>query len=171
MGAYRIPDKMKTEVDRQILEMLKEGKTRESISAFVHPIVLVTKPDQSIRICTDFRWIISGTVSDNYPMPKCDDLLREISDSNYISILDCSQGYYQLRMKPKSVIYTSFIAHRGQCEYLVMPFGLKCAGSTFQRVMGQMINNHQDYACAYIDDTSVWSSTWKDQLLHLRNVF
>jgi len=118
-------------VDRQILEMLKEGKIGESISPFVHPIVLVTKPDQSIRICTDFRWINSGTVSDNYPMPRCDDFLRKISDSNYKSILDFSQGYYQLRMKPESVKYNSFMTHRGQYEYLVMPFGLKCAGPLF----------------------------------------
>jgi len=34
-----------------------------------------------------------------------------------------------------------------------------------------MLNNHQDYACVYIDDTSVWSRTWKEHLFHLRNVF
>jgi len=104
-------------------------------------------------------------------MPRADDMLRKMSPATFISSLDCSNGFYQIPMAPESIPLTAFITHRGHFEFTVMPFGLKCAGSTFQRTMDKMLSNHQRYAGAYIDDTSVYSVSWCDHLCHLRNVF
>ena len=57
---YRIPEKFKPEVDRQIHELLKEGKMQSSKSPYVHPIVLVSKPDNSLRLCIDYRCVNAG---------------------------------------------------------------------------------------------------------------
>jgi len=167
---YRIPDKLKPEVDRQIDELLKEGKIIPSNSAFAHPIVLVYKPDKSIRICVDFRHLNEGTINDRYPMARADEVIRKIAPASIITTLDCTSGYYQIPMDPKCVHMTSFITHRNSYSFLYMPFGAKCAGQTFQRVIDNLLKDHQDYALGFIDDISVYSSTWEDHLIHLENV-
>jgi len=91
---YRIPDKLKAEVDKQIEQLLLDGKIQKSTSPYSHPIVCVSKPDGSIRVCCDFRSTNKVTINDMYPMPRADDLIKEISGSTYISNLDCSSGYW-----------------------------------------------------------------------------
>jgi len=167
---YRIPDLLKPEVDRQIEELLKEGKIRPSNSQYAHPIVLVSKPDKSIRMCVDYRYVNSGTMHDGYPMARADDLLRKIAPNNYITTLDCTSGYYQIQMKPESIPMTAFITHRGHYEWNCMGFGLRTAGQTFQRTIDKLLRNHQEYALGYIDDISVFSQNWISHLLHMRKV-
>ena len=167
---YRIPEKLKAEVDRQIDELLKDGKIVPSRSSFAHPIVLVFKPDASIRICVDYRCVNSGTVVDKYPMARADDILRKMAPSTYITTLDCTAGYYQLRMTPESVPLTAFTTHRGIFEFKVMPFGLRCAGQSYQRAIDQMLAPHQEYAAGYIDDVSVFSGDWVTHLIHVQYV-
>jgi len=86
--AYRIPDRLKSEVDSQINELLKDAKIRPSCSPYAHPIVLVYKPDKNIRICNDYRSVNSGTETDRYPMARSDDILRKMARSKYITTLD-----------------------------------------------------------------------------------
>ncbi len=167
---YRIPDILKTEVDKQIDELLKNGKIRPSNSPFAHPIVLVSKPDNSVRICIDFRYVNAGTINDGYPMVRSDDLLRKIAPARYITTLDCTSGYYQIPMETGSIPLTAFITHRGHFECITMPFGLRCASQTFQRTIDKMLMGHQEYAAGYIDDISVYSGDWPSHIQHLKNV-
>ena len=167
---YRIPEKLREEVDRQILQLLQDNKIRPSTSAYAHPLVCVVKPDSSIRLCTDLRYINSGTVNDAYPIPQCEDLLLQISSSSYITSLDCTSGFWQLPMKESDAHKTAFVTHRGLFEWLVMPFGVKTASGSFQRVMDNLLRPHSDYSCAYIDDVAVHSKTWSDHLQHLESV-
>ena len=170
MRSYRIPEKMRPEVDRQIDELLAAGKIRESNSPYAHPIVLVSKPDSSTRLCVDFRWANAQTLSDPYPIPRSDEMLRKIGSSNFITNLDCTSGYYQIPMDPESIPMTAFLTHRSHYENLYMPFGLKTAGSTFQRAMDQLLDRHRSYASAYTNDTCVHSATWDEHLKHLTQV-
>jgi len=159
---YRIPDKLKAEVDKQINQLLLDGKIRKSTSPYSHPIVCVSKPDGSIRVCCDFRSTNKVTINDMYPMSRADDPIKQISGSTYITNLDCSSGYWQVKMNPRDIEKTAFVTHRGHFEWLVMPFGLKCAGDILQ--------DHISYAKAYIDDVAVHDSNWHTHLKHLDNV-
>ena len=167
---YRIPDKLRAEVDLQVSQLLADGRIRKSNSPYAHPIVCVSKPDKSVRLCCDFRHINSGTINDAYPMPRTEDLVNRISSARYISSLDCTAGYWQIPMRPADIPKTAFITHHGLYEWLVMPFGLKTASNSFQRVMDELLREHSDYAGAYIDDTAVFSNTWSDQIRHLDKV-
>ena len=68
MRPYRIPDKLKVEVDKHVDQLFKDGKIRPSASPYTHPIVCVVKPDRSIHLCCDFRHVNSGTINDAYPI-------------------------------------------------------------------------------------------------------
>jgi len=171
MHPYRIPDKLKSEVDRQIDELLRDGKIRPSKSPFAHPILCVAKPNGDIRVCTDMRYVNSGTVNDAYPMPRPEDMLMKVASAKFLTTLDCASGYWQIPVREEDIPKTAFITHRGLYEWLVVPFGLKTAGNTFQRVMDIILAPHIDCAGAYIDDTIVHSGTWKQHLCDLEAVF
>ncbi len=167
---YRIPENLKKEVNRQIEELLVQGKIRPSKSNYAHPIVCVVKKQGDIRLCCDFRDVNSGTIPDAYPMPLIDELLNKISPANFITSLDCTSGYWQIELEEKSIERTAFITDSGLYEWLVLPFGVRSASSTYQRAMNLILKTHKDYACSYIDDASVFSVTWDDHLGHLDRV-
>ena len=164
---YRIPEKLKVEIDRQIDELLEDGLISESTSAWAHPIVCVAKPDNSIRLCVNYVDVNASTIPDKTPMPRIDDLVQEVGKSNFISTLDCTSGYWQIEVHPESRDKTAFITHRGLFHWNVLSFGLKNAGATFQKTINTILKDYRKYACAYIDDTSVHSNTWEEHLVHL----
>src|SRR6266516_1418223 len=164
---YRIPEKLKPEVDKQIDELLAMGKIRASNSPFAHPIVCVAKPDGKIRMCVDLRFINSGTINDKYPTPIGDELLMRISSANVITTLDNSCGYWQIPLREEDCHKTAFTSHRGLYEFLVLPYGLKTASNTFTRVMNDILAPHHDFADAFIDDSAVFSKSWELHISHL----
>ena len=168
--AYRIPDKLKGEVEKQIGELLEDGKIRPSNSPFSHPVVCVSKPDGSIRLCADLRYVNSGTRNLPYPMPQIDYILSKMASASWISCLDCTSGFWQIPMKKEDIYKTAMITHHGLWEWVVMPFGCRTASSSFQRVMDDLLRTHSNYAHAYIDDTGVFSKTWKSHLVHLERI-
>ena len=173
LKAYRVPDRLREGVGKQIDLLLAEGKIRPSHSEFAHPIVCVAKkgnPDD-VRICCDFRYINSGTINDAFPLPDMEALLRKVSASSFITCLDASSGYNQIKMAPEDIYKTGFVCFKGFFEFLVLPFGLKCSGSTFVRVMAEVLKDHSEYAGPFVDDTAVHSLWWRDHLTHLENVF
>ena len=81
-------------------------------------------------------------------MPRSEDLLLNISASSFITTLDCTSGYWQIPMRECDINKTAFVTHRGLYEWLVMPFGVKTASNTFQRVIDELLRNHVEYANA-----------------------
>jgi len=100
---YRLPEKPRSEVDRQIDELLAEDKIRKSVSPFGHPLVCFVKKCGGIRISTDMKVVNSGTINETYPIPRIDEMLKKVSSLKFISLLDCSQGFFQQRIYPKDI--------------------------------------------------------------------
>lgn len=108
MRPYRISNKLKIEVNKQIDQLLHDGKIRPSSSPYAHPIVCVAKPDNSVRVCTDLCYVNSGTINDAYPMRRPEDLLMDISESHVYFTLYCTSGYWQIPMKESDIIKRHF---------------------------------------------------------------
>ncbi|GFU00793.1 retrovirus-related Pol polyprotein from transposon 17.6 [Trichonephila clavipes] len=102
-----------------------------------------------------------------YPMQNAKDLLFEVGQANYITVLDLTRGYWQIPMAEEAKPYTAFVTHHGHYQFCVMPFGMKNAGSTFQKVMDQVLVKHRAYCRSYIDDVAVFSKTWEQHMKHL----
>ncbi|GFT59701.1 retrovirus-related Pol polyprotein from transposon opus [Trichonephila clavipes] len=167
MHPYRIPIALQQEVDRQINELLHLKLIEPSESEWAHPIVCVSKKNGSIRLCVDYRHLNSFTIADAYPMQNAKDLLFEVGQANYITVLDLTKGYWQIPMAEEAKPYTAFVTHHGHYQFCVMPFGMKNAGSTFQKVMDQVLVKHRAYCRSYIDDVAVFSKTWEQHMKHL----
>ena len=168
---YRIPQLFKGEVDRQITQLLADGLIEESNSPWAHPVVCVRKADgKSLRLCCDYRGLNSFSLSDCFPMCQTEDLINQVASAKYITTLDCSSGYWQVPMQEDSKELTAFVTHRGMYQWLRMPFGLKGASATYQRIANKILEPHSDYADAYIDDFAIHSESWKEHLKHLEDV-
>ncbi|GFR62682.1 reverse transcriptase [Elysia marginata] len=130
---YKLPLRSKELVEKEINEMLKLGVIEPSTSAYSSPIVLVNKPDQTVRFCIDFRRLNSITVKDAEPIPYQEELIASFGPSVWFSKLDLTKGYWQIPMEVGSRKYTTFQTPLGLFQFRVMPFGLVNAPATFAR--------------------------------------
>ena len=167
---YRIPEARRKAVQEEVKKMLQLGVIEESHSPWSSPIVIVPKPDGTLRFCNDFRKLNEVSLFDAYPMPRVDELIERLGPAQFISTLDLTKGYWQVPLTPRARPKTAFSTPEGLFQYTVLPFGVHGAPATFQRMMDRILRPHRLYAAAYLDDIIIHSSTWDDHLRHLEAV-
>ncbi|KAL0423962.1 UNVERIFIED_CONTAM: Transposon Ty3-G Gag-Pol polyprotein [Sesamum radiatum] len=101
-------------------------------------VVLVPKPNGKWRMCIDFTDLNKACPKDSYLLPRIDTLIDSMSGCELMSFLDAFQGYNQIRLARDDQEKTSFVIDQGIFCYNVMPFGLKNAGATYQRLVNNM---------------------------------
>ena len=100
--------------------------------------VVVKKKSGKWRVCVDFTDLSKACPKDPFPMPQIDQLVDTTVSHPWMSFLDAFQGYHQISLVLENQEKTAFMTPIGNYHYKVMSFGLKNAGSTYQKMMTRM---------------------------------
>lgn len=170
---YRYSPKKVQIIREEVSKMLETGVIRESTSPYCSPIVIIEKKSGEPRFCVDYRRLNKATVSEYAGLPPITDMIRSLGQAKYFTVLDLKSGYWQIPMDEQSKAYTAFSTpDGGQFEFNVMPFGLKNAPATFQKMMTHVLAGYiGQFTMAYLDDVVVYSDDLDSHLKHLRLVF
>jgi len=171
INAYPLSPIHLQEQSRQIAKMLKQGLIQESSSPWGFPVLFVKKPGGKWRMCVDFRALNAVTRKNGYPLPRIQECLDLIGKAKFMSKLDLTQGYYQIRVAPEDREKTAFNTREGKFEYLAMPFGLSNAPATFQTLMNRILRKFiGKFVIVYLDDIVVFSNDLDEHVQHLELV-
>ena len=120
----------------------------------------------------DFTDLNKACPKDSYPLPRIDTLVDSTTRHQLLSFMDTCSGYNQIKMEEADQEKTFFVTSQGLFCYKVMPFGLKNAGATYQRLMNKMFTHQIGRNLqVYVDDMLVKSLHEDDHLGDLHETF
>ena len=154
-------------------KLLQAGFIRKArYTTWLANVVMVKKANGKWRMCVDYTDLNKACPKDSYPLPTIDRLVDGAAGHHILSFLDAYSGYNQIQMHPADRKKTAFMTDSGNFYYEVMPFGLKNAGATYQRLMDHvfhdMIGRNVE---VYVDDIVVKSDSCKQHIADLKEVF
>jgi hypothetical protein len=135
-------------------------------------VVMVKKSTGKWRMCVDFTDLNKACPKDSFPLPRIDQLVDSTAGHKLLTFMDAFSGYNQIVMDESDQEKKSFITSKGLFCYKVMPFGLKNAGATYQRLMNKMFHDQIGRNVeVYVDDMLVKSKEEDGHLDDLRETF
>ena len=170
----RCPSKEHVEAVRVEVIRLKQARAIKEVfyPEWLANTVVVKKKRGKWRVCVDFTDLNKACPNDPFPMPKIDQLVDATVGHPRMSFLDAFQGYHQIPLALDDQEKTAFVTPIENYHYKVMPFGLKNARSTYQRMMTRMFESLLGKNIEiYIDDMMVKSKMVSEHLGDLRIIF
>ncbi|CAL9017764.1 unnamed protein product [Prunus brigantina] len=160
---------MRNEVDKlKAIGFIKEA----TYPVWLANSVMVRKAKGGWRMCQDYTDLNKACPKDSFPLPRIDQLVDATAGHELLSFMDAYSGYNQIFMDPADSEHTAFITDRGLYCYNVMPFGLKNAGATYQRLVNRIFAQHIGSIMeVYVDDMLVKSRTAGEHLENLALMF
>ena len=165
---------IRQKVVRDEVEKLKKAKFVREVQypAWVANPVLVKKSNGDWRMCVDYTDLNKACPKDPFPLPNIDALVDATVGFDCLSFMDAFSGYNQIRMSKDDEEKTTFITSQGLYCYRVMPFGLKNAGATYQRMVNKVFDKQIGRNMeAYVDDMVVKSRNAEKHLDDLKETF
>jgi hypothetical protein len=162
--AHPVKQKTRKQVQEKqdfIVQEIEKLKKAKLIREVAHPTwianpVVVPKSNGSGRLCVDFTSLNKACPKDPYPLPWIDQIVDSTAGCDLLCFLDAFPGYHQIKMAKEDEEKITFITPCGVYCYVCMPFSLKNAGATFQRLMHKALGAQMGRnAEAYADDIIV----------------
>ena len=160
---------LKEEVDK----LKTNGFVRDALyPEWVSNPVLVKKANGKWRTCVDYSDLNKACPKDSFPLPRIDQLVDSTAGHELLSFMDAYFGYNQIPMHIPDQEHTSFVTNVGLHCYVVMLFGLKNAGATYQCLVNRMFKDQIGKTMeVYVDDMLVKSRQSNDHIRDLAEMF
>ena len=165
------------EQDKAIKEEVQKLISTQFIREVYHldwlaNVMMVKKANGKWRMCIDFTDLNKAYPKDSYPLPRIDQLVDSTAGHQLLSFMDTFSGYNQIKMDEADQEKTSFITNHGLFCYKVMPFDLKNARATYQRLVNHMFRPQIGRNVeVYVDDMLVKSLNKESHLDDLQESF
>ncbi|KAL2230969.1 UNVERIFIED_CONTAM: Retrovirus-related Pol polyprotein from transposon [Sesamum indicum] len=160
-------------IRQEVEKLLKAGYISEvQYTNWLSNVVLVPKSSGKWRMCVDFTDLNKACPKDPYPLPRIDTMVDSTAGFELFSMMDAYQGYHQIQLAEEDRDKTSFVTDKGTYCYNMMPFGLKNAGATYQRLVNKMFGDLLGKTMeVYVDDMLVKSKRSQDHIKDLSQAF
>ena len=143
------------------IDYILQNKIIESChSNWSSPCILVPKPGETYCFCTDFRKLNAVTKAGSFPLLRIEDCIDKIGRAKYVTTLDLLKGYWQVPLTNRAKELSAFVTPQGLYQYCVMPFSMKNAMATFQRMVTRIVGGCE----AYIDDLIIYADSWEEYI-------
>ena len=144
---------------------------KKSITPCAFHVVLTSKKGGKWRLCTDSRAINRITIKYRFSIPRIKDLMDCLGGAMYFKKLDLKSGYHQIKIKEGDEWKIAFKTTFWLYEWLVMPFGLSNAPSTFTRLMNEFIKDFTGrFLVVHLNDMLIFSETKEENIKHVEVV-
>lgn len=141
------------EVDRLVrLDIIERI---DDTTEWVSPIVVVSKPNNEIRLCVDYTHLNRAVIRPYFPMPKIESSLARIKEARIFSKIDANKGFYQIRLSPESQLLTCFICPFGRFIFKRLPFGISCAPEYFVSKFNMVLDGIEN-CISHVDDILIF---------------
>jgi len=160
---YSMSREMLLVLRKTLTELLGKGFIRVSNSPAAAPVLFVKKPGGGLRFCVDYRALNAISRKDRYPLPLIRETLSQISQAKWYTKLDVIAAFNKIRIAHGHEWLTAFNTRFGLFEWLVTPFGLAGAPSTFQRFVNMTLREFQDFVTAYVDDILIFTDGSREE--------
>ena len=139
----KIPVLQTEKVVEELKGMEKLGviACQEEPTEWVNSLVVVQKPDGSVRLCIAPGDLNASMKRSDYPMKTVDEVSSCPQGANTFSILDAKSGFWQLKLDEESSLLCTFNTPIGCYRFTRLPFGVECAPEIFQRTTEQMVED------------------------------
>lgn len=134
--------------------MLDQGIIGGSNSPYNCPLWIVPKKldnsgKQKWRLVVDYRKLNEVTINDKFPIPNIEGILDKMGRAQYFTTIDLAKGFHQITVRSEDRMKTAFSTPFGHYEFVRMPFGLKNASATFQRIMNSVLRGLINRICIF----------------------
>jgi hypothetical protein len=115
---------------------------------------------QNWHLVVDFSKLNENTIGDAHPLPNITEILDQLGQSKYFSCLDMVMGYHQIELQEEVTPLTAFSTKQGHWQYRRLPFGLKTAPATLQKMMNTLLSGLTRTRCfVYLDDIVIYATS------------
>ena len=169
---YPVPKSQVVEVRSLIHEMVRLGVIEKQQTAYINPLVVVRKKDNSLRICVDARQLNQRTIPFRDTPPKVDEILSNFNGARYFSSLDLRSSYWQIEISEESRKYTGFLFEGCTYTFCRVPFGLKNSGAILIHCLESIFGGElKNTTVIYVDDVVLFTSTFEEHMVRLEQIF
>ena len=162
-----VPFALREAVKRELDRLEKAGIIEKvKYSQWAAPVVPVPKGDGQLRLCGDYKVTNPALETEQYPLPKLNDIFATLAGGKVFSKIDLTHAYQQMRLDPESRELVTINTHKGLYHYTRLPFGVASAPALFQRVMDTVMQGLPRVAC-YLGNILITGETPEEHMATL----